>query len=164
MGSVTVNANGTISKSFSIGKSGKGIVIYQGDSIPNPLLGNTGDIYIKRSIEPLLMKKNSDGWINIINKDVKSLNNDVTISPPQSETVYLIDTTTNEVNITISSSSVLEKGKSITLKDSQGNSFTNNINISTEGSETIDGNSIVSIESNFASITLISDGNNWFII
>jgi hypothetical protein len=163
MASIIVNANGTVSESFSIGKSGKGIVIYQGDSFPSSLLGNTGDIFIKRTTEPLLMKKNSSGWVNVSNKDVKTISSSSVITPLQSETIYLVDSSSGTMTITISSSSV-ESGKSITIKDSKGQSQINNIIINTEGVETIDDNDSVSIQSNYTAITLISDGMNWFII
>ena len=163
MASIIVNANGTVSESFSIGKSGKGIVIYQGDGIPSPLLGNTGDVYVKLTVEPLLMKKNSNVWININNKDVKSISTDLTVSPQQSETIYLVDSTNNTVTLTISTLS-MESGKSITIKDAKGQSENNIITVEGENSETIDDKSSITIQSNYTSITLISDGNNWFII
>jgi len=163
MPSIIVNANGTVSESFSIGKSGKGIVIYQGDTNPSNLLGNTGDIFVKRSAEPYLLKKKSDGWVNIDNKEIINVSTSSTIDATQSETVYLIDTSSTLVNLTISSTSI-EKGKTIVIKDAAGNSSTNVINVISENSETIDGQSSITIQNNYSSITLVSDGTNWFII
>lgn len=163
MPSIIVNANGTVSESFSIGKSGKGIVIYQGDDNPSNLLGNTGDIFIKRSAEPYLLKKKSDGWVNVNNKEIVIVATSSTITATQSETVYLVDSSSSIINLSISSSSN-EKGKTIIIKDSSGSTSSNAINISCENSETIDGQTSVSIQNNYTSLTLISDGTNWYII
>ena len=163
MANIIVNANGTISDSFSIGKSGRGIVIYQGDTIPSNLLGNTGDIFVKRTTEPLLLKKKSTGWTNICNKEVVTIATSSTISPSQSSTLYLADSSLNSLTLTLSTSSI-ETGKEIIIKDSTGSSSINSITVQTEGSETIDGESSFTISLDYTSITLISDGSNWFII
>lgn len=163
MANVIVNANGTISDSFSIGKSGRGIVIYQGDTIPSNLLGNTGDIFIKRSTEPLLLKKKSTGWANVNNKEIDTVSTNSTINPTQSSTIYLVNTSSSSVILTLSTSS-LESGKEVIIKDSSGSSSTNTITVQTEGSETIDGESSFVISLDYTSITIVSDGSNWFII
>lgn len=163
MANVIVNANGTISDSFSIGKSGRGIVIYQGDTIPSNLLGNTGDIFIKRSTEPLLLKKKSTGWANVSNKEIDTVSTNSTINPTQSSTIYLVNTSSSSVILTLSTSS-LESGKEVIIKDSSGSSSTNTITVQTEGSETIDGESSFVISLDYTSITIVSDGSNWFII
>ena len=54
-------------------------------------------------------------------------------------------------------------GRIIVIKDAGGNALTNNITIDTEGAETIDGSATVVINSNYTSISLYSDGSNWFI-
>jgi hypothetical protein len=163
MANIIVNANGTISDSFSIGKSGKGIVIYQGDTIPSNLLGNTGDVFIKRTTEPLILKKKSSGWVNISNKEVITVASTTTISPTQSSTLYLADSSSSSLTLTLSTSS-LEVGKEVIIKDSTGSSSINSITVNTEGSETIDGQASFTISSNYTSISIISDGSNWFII
>lgn len=55
-------------------------------------------------------------------------------------------------------------GRTIVIKDAGGNAGTNNITIDTEGSETIDGAATEVISSNYDSVTLYSDGSNWFTI
>lgn len=54
-------------------------------------------------------------------------------------------------------------GRIITVKDAGGNANTNNITIDTEGSETIDGQSTLVINSDYGSVELYSDGSNWFV-
>lgn len=163
MANIIVNANGTISDSFSIGKSGRGIVIYQGDTIPSNLLGNTGDVFIKRTTEPLILKKKSSGWVNISNKEVITIASTTTITPTQSSTLYLADSSSGSLTLTLSTSS-LEVGKEVIIKDSTGSSSSNSITVDTEGSETIDGQTSFTISSNYISISMISDGSNWYII
>lgn len=161
---VIVNANGTIRSSFSIGKSG--IVIYQGDGAPSEIIGKVGDIYIKHSVEPMLMQKTSQGWESVggsASKSIVSISQTTTITPSDNETIYLIDTSSTDVTLTISTQS-LSSGKTITFKDSSGTSGTNNITIQTEGSETIDGSSSTTVGASYVSLTMVSDGNNWFII
>lgn len=55
-------------------------------------------------------------------------------------------------------------GRRIIVKDAGGNANTNNITIDTEGAETIDGSATNVISTDYGSVTLYSDGSNWFII
>lgn len=69
--------------------------------------------------------------------------------------------------ITISTANITNVamiGKTITIKDESGGAGTFNILIDTEGSETIDGLTDVSIEVDFGSIILYSNGFNLFIV
>jgi len=70
---------------------------------------------------------------------------------------------TGAVTITIPTALMAEK-KTFTIKDAGGNAGTNNITIITQGVETIDGSATYVINSDYDSITLYSDGNNWYII
>lgn len=55
-------------------------------------------------------------------------------------------------------------GRTLFIKDISGTASTNNITISQHASEKIDGQNTVTINSNYGSITLSSDGTNWFIL
>lgn len=70
---------------------------------------------------------------------------------------------TGAVTITIPTALMAEK-KTFTIKDAAGKAGTNNITISPQGVETIDGGVTYIINSDYDSITLYSDGNNWYII
>lgn len=50
------------------------------------------------------------------------------------------------------------------LKDVTGSAATNNITLTTPGAETIDGAATHLIESDYASLAIISDGTNYFVV
>jgi hypothetical protein len=51
------------------------------------------------------------------------------------------------------------------IKDKSGDAATNNITIATNGSEKIDGSSAnLVLSTNHASVQIVSDGSNWYII
>ena len=55
-------------------------------------------------------------------------------------------------------------GRVLVIKERDGYASSYNITIATEGSETIDGSATATISADKGSLTLISDGSNWFII
>lgn len=55
-------------------------------------------------------------------------------------------------------------GRVITIKDAGGLAGTNNITITTEGSQLIDGAATKVISTNYGSVTLYCNGTNWFSI
>lgn len=71
--------------------------------------------------------------------------------------------TTGTVTITLPTA-LMAKKKTFTIKDAGGLAGTNNITIATQGSEKIDGSDIYVINSNYDSITLMSDNTNWYVI
>lgn len=56
------------------------------------------------------------------------------------------------------------KGRLIVVKDAGGNAAANNITITTEGAQTIDGAATYVINANYGKVTLYCDGSNWFVI
>ena len=76
--------------------------------------------------------------------------------------IYPVDTNGGTVTLTLASGMVTN-GATVIIKDEGGNAGTNAITIDTEGTETIDGSSSVSISSNYGSVRLHSDGTNWFV-
>jgi hypothetical protein len=50
------------------------------------------------------------------------------------------------------------------IKDESGSAATNNITISTEGSENIDGATTAVLAEDYGNRTIYSDGSNWFIV
>tara|TARA_R110000796_G_scaffold167313_3_gene284195 strand:- start:344 stop:1897 length:1554 start_codon:yes stop_codon:yes gene_type:complete len=76
--------------------------------------------------------------------------------------VHVTYTTTGAAAITLPTAQAVS-GRTITIKDGGGNASVNNITIDTEGSETIDGATTLIILVDYTSVTLYSDGTNWFI-
>ena len=66
------------------------------------------------------------------------------------------------ITITLDTDHVVA-GKTFIIKDQDGNAASNNITIDTEASETIDGAADYTISTNYTSISIYSDGTNWFI-
>jgi len=79
------------------------------------------------------------------------------------ETIVGVTDTTAARTITLATADCVE-GRLITIKDESGGAGTHSITIATEGSETIDGASTVTISTNYGCIRLYSNGNNWFTI
>ena len=57
----------------------------------------------------------------------------------------------------------LGKNRILDVKDAGGNAFVNNITITTEGAETIDGAANLVIDRDYQSYTIYDDGSNYFI-
>jgi len=83
------------------------------------------------------------------------------------QNVIGVTDTTVARTITISTSDIINTetiGENITIKDESGGAGTFNILIDTEGSETIDGLTDISIEVDFGNITIYSNGTNLFTV
>jgi hypothetical protein len=55
-------------------------------------------------------------------------------------------------------------GQYFTVKDEAGNANSNNITILTTGSDTIDGQTFIILESAYAAVNIYSNGSNKFFI
>ncbi len=75
--------------------------------------------------------------------------------------LHVTRTTTGTCAITIDTDQ-LSNDSQITIKDAGGGAEAYPITIDTEGAETIDGAASVTIDSNYGSETLYTDGSNWF--
>jgi hypothetical protein len=67
-------------------------------------------------------------------------------------------TTTGAVTVTLPTAQAVA-GRTILIKDVDGNANTNNITVATEGAETID-SGVLTVD--YGSIEVYSDGTNWF--
>lgn len=72
-------------------------------------------------------------------------------------------TATGECAIDLKTAQTLN-GRVLVIKDAGGLAGTNNITITTEGAQTIDGAASAVIDTNYGSITLYCNGTNWFSI
>ena len=75
-----------------------------------------------------------------------------------------IDTSGGAVELRLPAASILSNGQMLTVKDEGGVSHTNNITILASGSQTIDGQNSVVLESPFASLQLYCNGTNKYFI
>lgn len=75
--------------------------------------------------------------------------------------IYPVDTSGAAVTVTLASAMVAD-GAHVTVNDEGGSAGTNAVTLATEGSETIDGATSQSIGSNYGTLSLYSDGTNWF--
>ena len=77
-----------------------------------------------------------------------------------------VQTTTinNASTMTLPSAATLRDGQSFVIKDEQGSANNFNIQISTVGSDTIDGQDNVFIESPYGAINLYTNGSDKFFI
>lgn len=76
---------------------------------------------------------------------------------------YPVDSSGGAVTVTLASS-MLADGAFLYINDEGGSAGLNAITIATEGTETIDGSSSVSIGSNYGALGVYSDGTNWFTL
>jgi hypothetical protein len=88
-----------------------------------------------------------------------TVTSDITTSGQE---VFLIDTTAART-ITLASADAVD-GREMRFKDTTGNATANTITIATEGGETIDGASTITLEKDYKAVTLVSDGTNWYIL
>jgi hypothetical protein len=65
--------------------------------------------------------------------------------------------------LTIPTAASATEGQTFVIKDEGGNSATNAITLSCSAAETIDGITQTTIVSPYGSISVYTDGTNWFI-
>ena len=75
----------------------------------------------------------------------------------------LVQTSGGVVRVVLPLAADMGSGRRFMIKDSTGNATTNNITIAVSGTDTIDGASSFTVDVNFASVSVLSDGSNWFV-
>ena len=87
-------------------------------------------------------------------------------SPALEYDVYMLDTSSNAISLTLPQISTLTNGKRTHIfKDVGGNLSNNNLVINPGSGDTIDGYSSITLNNNYSSVTLLSDASNtWLII
>jgi hypothetical protein len=161
-----ITASVGISASVFIG-DGSGLVNISADNIAAQ--GPVYSIQFHDSVDGDLT-----GSSNLIfENDILSINGGLTLSRREtnssitlSTTDYYIgvDTVNNPVSLTLPGAQSLNNGQTYVVKDEGGAANTNNITIQASGSETIDGQNSIILESPYASIQLYCNGTNKFYI
>ena len=83
---------------------------------------------------------------------------------PGDSFVYLIVDTTASRTITLPAASAVTSGRIYIVKDSDGQSNTNNIILNAAGADTIDGSASQTFNSNYGSWTIVSNGSDeWHV-
>ena len=90
-------------------------------------------------------------------------NSDTPYSVATSTDYLLVRTNGGVVRVVLPLASVMGSGRRFMIKDATGNATTNNITIAVSGTDTIDGASSFTVDVNFASVSVLSDGSNWFV-
>lgn len=81
------------------------------------------------------------------------------------EEQVFVDTATNGVAYTVTLASAdVASGNVIRVADFGGGAASNNITIDTEGTETIDGASSITLDDNYGSAIIESDGTDWYVV
>lgn len=83
---------------------------------------------------------------------------------PADAVVYLAVDTTASRTITLPTAASIVAGRIYVIKDASGQSETNNITLATMGSDTIDGDSSLTIKSNWSTTFVIGNGVDGFLI
>ncbi len=109
----------------------------------------------------------------VFQNDILSINGGLTLSRRETNssvtllaTDYYIgvDSTGIRVSLTLTGSASLNSGQTYVVKDEGGNANNNNITILASGSETIDGQNSIVLESPHASVQLYCNGSNKYFI
>ncbi len=168
----TLNVTGEITASVGLSASllygdGSNIINIRGDNIQAE-----GPVY------SLQFHDGADGDITgssdlIFQNNILSVNGGLTLKRRATSTsitlsiadYYIgVDSTSSPVSLSLPGASALNNGQTYVVKDEGGAANANNITIQASGSDTIDGQNSVVLESPHASIQLYCNGNNKFYI
>ena len=160
MNDVFKNLRGTTRDVFKIGKDGSNIFVR--DTSPSTLEGFDGDWCLINSSIPKILKKVVGEWIDLNAKNVIDVSTATyTYSNFTANDVVLCN---NSAELTITIDSVPPKGYTFDIKDANGNSSTTNIIINCINGITIDGNSSITLNNDYTSVTLLSTGTVLLLI
>ena len=73
------------------------------------------------------------------------------------------DTSSDVITINLPAAATAGTGAFLIIKDGSGDAATNNITVDADGAETIDGQLTATIDQNWGSLKLITDGTSWYI-
>lgn len=97
---------------------------------------------------------------SVIEPNVTTVSSDYTTS---GEDTIFVKTGQISNNVMLSTDDA-NKGNRVRIVDKSGNASSNNININTESNQKVNGQNTAVIDSDYESVTLESDGDDWFIV
>lgn len=137
-------------------------VIFIGNAQSNPSASPSGGSILFSSGNRLFIQQ-GDGAQFIISPNYLPTRTATSSTPMTvSDVVMLVDTSTLSISITLP---LPELGRRVVVKDSKGFAATRNISVLQNGAEKIEGLATTKlIAANWGSLTLVSDGTDWFAI
>lgn len=141
--------------------------VLTGASNANSVSVYSGDLYYTNGAGASIQITSGGSLVTspgaVTSLEVTSLAGNLTIGPSDTF-VYIIVDTTSSRTITLPLAAAVSTGRIYIIKDASGLSNTNPITVAVSGSDTIDGASSLTIDSNFSSTWLIGNGvAAWYI-
>lgn len=153
------NYSGTTKNRFKIGKNGN--TIYALPVYPDDQVGVDGDWCLLNGTIPQLLKKVNGEWRDSTARQVHTITQSTTVDMMSAQDILLCE---HQSPITLSIDTVPPSGYTLTIKDISGNVDQNPITLQGQNGVTFDDTSTVVIDGNYGSITLVSNGNEFYII
>ena len=144
-GSIKVNVEQNSTANFSI----------DGNTLSNIFNVTVADEQITTSGE-----MNTRGGLS---RKLVSVSDPVHSTQIDEEIIHSTRSSAGTQEITLATTTI-KSGRVIVIKDGAGNASANNITINTENGQTIDGQSSYTINTDYGSVTLYTNGENWFVI
>lgn len=95
--------------------------------------------------------------------DLQTVSSDIVIAPSDTFVFLEVDTTAAR-NITLPLAASVSSGRIYIIKDASGQANTNNITLAASGSDTIDGASSQTFNSNYGSYQVVTNGtDSWYV-
>ncbi len=92
-----------------------------------------------------------------------SVASDLVINPSATTVLFTVDTSVSR-NITLPLAAAVSDGRIYIIKDISGTANANNITLTAAGSDNIDGQASIALDSNYGSWTVVGDGvDAWFV-
>jgi hypothetical protein len=179
----------TDANSFATSAVGTHAALTSSHGVTGDIVGTGGSQTLASKILTSPVLNTGVSGTAVLDQDDMSSNSDTQLATQQSIKAY-VDTTRSNVravegNVAVSSDVTLtdrrlhfvdaSAARSLELpaaaatlflivKDATGQADTNNITLTTPGAETIEGASTYVIEANYASVNVVSDGTNYFVV
>ncbi len=172
-GGCRVGSPATFSDSIKTNGTGGGVtlnLIFDGASfiIPAPVLeGNAVDtlnVTLRDSLSSVPdFSAEGFGTVNVTDAAALSIETFGATGDIADDSTLVL-ATTGGITLTLPVAATVGAGFVVYIKDRDGNAAVDPVTIEGDGAETIDGNLTFPVDSNYQSVTLVSDGSNWSVL